>query len=246
MAERQHWPADSNEPPLISWRDIAERQRWPADSNETPLISWRDIAERQRWPAESNEPPLLHWVRLVRTVTVTVFWGATPQAVMDTDVSQKLTASMLTVEATRLYTGTTCTASAEVIPTFACKEPASLTNHTKSGLVNYKACCSVTSSVFQGGFVRNQSGLKRHPVCSSVGASCRNKRIFCARKAVLLLLVWAARKDQFAALSDRIMNLNVSCRKRFLLASERRIVGRVRADRIIGFVFRAVLGIMPR
>jgi len=82
-------------------------------------------------------------------------------------------------------------------------------------------------------------------VCSSVGASCRNQRIFCARKAVLLLLVWAAHKDQFAALSDRIMNLNVSCRKRFLLASERRIVGRVRADRINGFMFRAVLGIMP-
>jgi hypothetical protein len=99
--------------------------------------------------------------------------------------------------------------------------------------------------MLQWGFVRNQSGLKRHPVCSSVGALCRNHRIFCARKTVLLLRVWDARKDQFAALSDRIMNLNVSCRKRFLLASERRIVGRVRTDRIIGFVFRAVLGIMP-
>lgn len=104
-----------------------------------------------------------------------------------------------------------------------------------------KVGCAVTSSVLQGGFVRNQDGLKRHPVCSSVGAPCRNQRIFCARKAILLLLAWAARKGQFAALSDGIMNLNVSCRKRFLLASERRIVGRVSTDRIIGFVFRAVL-----
>jgi len=47
---------------------------------------WRDMAERQHWSADSNEPPLLQWVRLVTTVTV--FWGATPQAVMDTDVSQ--------------------------------------------------------------------------------------------------------------------------------------------------------------
>lgn len=50
----------------------------------------------------------------------------------------------------------------------------------------------------------------------------------------------AARKGQLAAYADTIMNLNVSFRKRFLLAAERRIVGRVRANRLIGFVFRAV------
>jgi hypothetical protein len=54
------------------------------------------------------------------------------------DVSQKRTAFMLTVEPTRLYTGTACTASGEVIPTSTSKEPASLTNHTKSRLVSYR------------------------------------------------------------------------------------------------------------
>jgi hypothetical protein len=221
------------------WRNGSTDQQTATNRHWSAGGIWRNGSTGQQTAANRH-------CCLVTTVTVTVFWGATPQAVMDTDISQKRTASLLTVEATRLYTGTTCTASAEVIPTFTCKKPASLTNRTKSRLVSYKACCGVTGSVLQGGFIRNQSGLERHPVCSSVGAPCRNQRIFCARKAVLLLLVWAARKDQFAALSDRIMNLNVSCRKRFLLASERRIVGRVHADRIIGFVFRAVLGIMPR
>jgi hypothetical protein len=135
MAVRQHWPAD-NEPPLVSWQDMAVRQHWPADNNEPPLISWRDMAVRQHWPADSNEPQLLHWVCLVTTVIVTLVWVATPQAVMNTDVSQKRTASMFTVEATRVYTGTTCTASAEATPYSLTRNPTILTNLTKSRLVS--------------------------------------------------------------------------------------------------------------
>jgi hypothetical protein len=120
---------------------------------------------------------------------------------------------------------------------------------TKSRPVSQQACSSVTSSVLQGRFLHSETErlqvtrcvpkVSGHPV-EIAGFAVHVKRFYC----YCYVIVWAACKGQFATYSDRIMSLNVSFRKRFLLAAERRIVGRVRAHRLIGFVFLAVLRIM--